>query len=151
MTDVSRDPEVQALLDRTAVCDVLHRYASTIDAKDYEGLRAVFVDEARGRFGDRDWVEGADALVAWIAGVGGGQAWQHHVVNVYHVAVDGDTARALTYVTAYQSAVGEPDEATVIVGRYHDELRRTAAGWRITSKVMETQWRETRHASQARP
>ena len=52
---------------------------------------------------------------------------------------------------AYQSAVGEPDQATVMVARYHDELRRTAAGWRITSKVMETQRRETRHAAQARP
>ena len=150
MTDVSRDPAVQALLDRTDVSDVLYRYASTIDRKDYDGLRAVFADDARGRYGDRDWVIGADAIVAWIADVGRAQAWQHHLVSVYHVDVDGDTARAVTYHTSYQAELVDTDTVKQIVARYHDELRRTRAGWKIVSKTMETLWRETRHVPQAR-
>jgi 3-phenylpropionate/cinnamic acid dioxygenase small subunit len=150
MDTAARDPQVQALLDRTAVSDVLYRYASTIDRKDYDGLRAVFVDDARGQYGDRPWIEGADALVDWIRDQGRVQAWQHHLVNVYHVDVEGDRAAALTYHTSHQATAADPDTAKVIVARYHDELVRTPAGWRIASKVMETLWRETRHAPPAR-
>jgi 3-phenylpropionate/cinnamic acid dioxygenase small subunit len=146
MTDTTRDPAVQAMLDRTEVTDVLYRYASTIDRKDYEGLRATFVDDARGRYGDRDWIEGADALVRWIAEQGVDKAWQHHLLSVYHVDVEGDTARALTYHTSHQVARDAPDTARVIVARYHDVLRRTPAGWRIAEKVMEVLWRDVRQA-----
>ena len=50
------------------------------------------------------------------------------------------------YLTLYPAGVvptlvidGEPWLFTV-GGRYHDRLARTAAGWRITSRVEETQW-----------
>lgn len=144
MTDERRDAAVQAMLDRTEVADVLYRYASTIDRKDYAGLRAVFVDDARGRYGERPWVEGADALVAWIAEQGEDKAWQHHLLTVYHVDVEGDAARALTYHTSHQARTAEPSRVRQIVARYDDELRRTADGWRIASKEMEVLWREDR-------
>ena len=147
MTDGSRDAAVQSMLDRTEITDVLYRYASTIDRRDYEGLRRVFVDDACGRYGDRDWIVGADAIVAWIAHHGADEAWQHHLLSVYHVDIDGDRASALTYHTSHQSKVGTPDVVHVIVARYQDELRRTADGWRIASKMMEVLWRDTRHAT----
>jgi 3-phenylpropionate/cinnamic acid dioxygenase small subunit len=150
MNTTARDPELQSLLDRTAVSDVLYRYASTIDVKDFSRLRTTFADDARGRYGDRPWIEGADDIVAWIAEQGATRAWQHHLVNVYHVDVDGDRAHALTYHTSYQTSLGEPDVANVIVARYHDDLVRTADGWKIAAKVMEVLWRETRHAPQPR-
>lgn len=144
MSDDRREAAMQALLDRTAVADVLYRYASTVDRKDYAALRAVFVDDARGRYGTRPWVEGADALVAWIAEQGEDKAWQHHLVTVYHVDVEGDMARALTYHTSHEARTAEPDRVREIGARYHDELRRTAEGWRIASKEMEVLWREDR-------
>lgn len=145
-TAAARDPELQSLLDRTAVTDVLCRYGSTIDTGDMTGLRAVFVDDARGRYGEAPWIEGADALVAWIAEAGRTRAWSQHLLSVYHVDVEGDRARALTYVQAHVVEAADPDTATLIVGRYHDELVRTAGGWRIATKRMEVLWRETHHA-----
>ena len=144
---MDRDPVVQHLLDRQAITDTLYRYASTIDVKDYEGLRGVFADDAIARYGERDWMIGADEIVAWIADYGHTRSWQHHLLSVYHVDIDGDSAKALIYHTSHQTAVDDPDTVLVIVARYHDELRRIAGTWKITKKHMEVGWRESRHAS----
>lgn len=152
MTTNGRDPELQALLDRTAVSDVLYRYASTIDVKDYARLRTTFVDDARAKYAARDWMEGADAIVEWIAEQGTTRSFAHHFLNVYHVDVDvdGDRAHALTYHTSHQGTEGDPDTVDVIVARYHDDLVRTPDGWKVAAKQMEVLWRETRRAPQRR-
>jgi 3-phenylpropionate/cinnamic acid dioxygenase small subunit len=145
------DAAIQQLLDRQNVTDTLYRYASTIDAKDYAGLRSVFADDARARYGKGDWLVGADQIVAWIAEHGSTRSWQHHLVSVYHVDIDGDAARTVMYHTSHQTTFDEPDTVRVIVARYFDELRRIAGVWKITEKYMEVGWRESRHASQANP
>jgi hypothetical protein len=144
------DPEVlQRVLDRQEITDTLYRYASTIDTSDYERLRELFADDAEAQYGDRDWMVGAGTIVDWIADHGRDMAWHHHLLSVYHVDIDGDAAKALTYHTSHQVARDDPDAVRVIVARYHDELRRQDGTWKITRKVMEVLWRETRHAAQA--
>ena len=128
------------LLDRTDATDVLHRYCSTIDRRDMAGLRATLADDVRGRYGNAEWIEGADALVEWIDSATADTIWQHHLISVYHVDIDGDRASALSYHTSHQMFAGDPAVAGVIIARYHDQLARTPAGWRITEKVMEVLW-----------
>ena len=77
------------------------------------------------QYGNLDPVEGGDAVVEWIGGATSTIVWQHHLLSVYHVDVDGDTASALSYLTSYQEFTHEPDVAKTLVARYHDELRRT--------------------------
>lgn len=130
--------------DREQVEDTLYRYASTIDAGDLVRLRSLLTDDARARYGARDWIEGADAVVEFIRDKGSGVGWQHHLLSIYHVEVDGDVATALTYHTSYQVFRARPDEAAMIVARYHDRLVRVGDGWLIQEKRMEIGWRETR-------
>lgn len=138
------DLAVRQLLDHQRVCDTLYRYASTIDDKDTAGLRALFADDAIGRYGQNPVIHGADEIVAWIAGRTLDCTWQHHKLTVYHVDIDGDAARALTYHTSHQITAGEPDTVSVIVGRYRDVLRRAGDGWQITDKTFEYGWVERR-------
>jgi hypothetical protein len=130
--------------DREQIEETLYRYASSIDAGDHERLRTVLADDARAKYGARDWLEGADAVVGFIRDKGAGVGWQHHLLSVYHVDVEGDEATALTYHTSYQIARDRPDEAAVIVARYHDRLTRLDGRWLIREKRMEIGWRETR-------
>jgi 3-phenylpropionate/cinnamic acid dioxygenase small subunit len=130
--------------DRAQIEETLYRYASTIDAGDLGGLRALLTDDARAKYGARDWIEGADAVVAFIGDKGAAVGWQHHLLSIYHVDVEGDQATALTYHTSYQIARARPDEAAMIVARYHDRLVRVGGTWLITEKRMEIGWRETR-------
>jgi len=139
------------LLDRQQIEDILYRYASTIDYKDYATLRSLFVDDAVGQYGDLPPIHGADEIVRWIDEATQDRAWQHHKLTVYRVDVDGDDAKALTYHTSHQKTVDDPDTVIVIVARYHDVLRRVDGTWKIASKVMEIGSMEERHFPQAAP
>ena len=48
------------------------------------------------------------------------------------------------YHTSYQGFEPDPETAHVLVARYHDELVRTAEGWKISKLVMEILWGERR-------
>jgi hypothetical protein len=137
-------PDLGRRTDRERIEEALYRYASTIDSGDLGRLRTVLTDDARAKYGARDWLEGADAIVDFIREKGETVGWQHHLLSVYHVEVEGDEATALTYHTSYQIARDEPDQAAMIVARYHDRLLRVHGEWRIHEKRMEIGWRETR-------
>src|ERR671910_909855 len=123
-TTVSADPAVRALQDRMDVTDVLYRYASTIDRFDAAGLRSVLADDVWAQYGNAEPVSGGDAVASWIGEATASVVWQHHLLSVYHVEVEGDLARALVYHTSHQVFDDAPDTAKLLVGRYHNELRR---------------------------
>src|SRR3954452_2964830 len=133
---------VRALQDRMDVTDVLYRYASTIDAFDHAGLRSVLADDVWAQYGNADPVAGGDAVASWIGEATATVVWQHHLLSVYHVDVDGDGARALVYHTSHQVFEDAPETAKLLVGRYHIELRREPGGWRISRLVLELLWGE---------
>src|SRR5689334_12138114 len=102
-TDASSDTTLRQLLDRQEIVDLLLRYASTIDAKDYTTLRSLFTEDIHAKYGDDVVVDGADNLLEWIDGMTKTATWQHHFLNVYHVDFVSDTeAKTLTYHTSHQ-------------------------------------------------
>src|SRR5919108_3081241 len=141
-TTFSADPAIRALQDRMDITDVLYRYASTIDRFDLEGLRSTLADDLWAQYGNAEPVRGGDAVARWIGDAIANVVWQHHLLSVYHVEVDGDHASALVYHTSHQVFEDEPDTAKLLVGRYHNELRREPDGWRISRLVLEILWGE---------
>ena len=135
---------LRALQDRTDIADVLYKYSSTVDSFDNDGLRSVLADDIWAQYGNGEPVEGADKLAGWIAEATATIIWQHHLLNVYHITVDGDHANTLSYLTSYQVFKENPDAAIILVARYHDELRRTADGWKISKRIMELLWAESK-------
>jgi len=149
MSDLGPDlRDLQELIDHKRVSDALYRYAETIDIKDWEGLRGVFTDDVVGIYNNYPHLVGADALIEWIRSSTSDRSWQHHKLTVYRVEVDGDVAKAVTYHTSHQTRESDPDTVIVIVARYYDTLRRDGRRWLISEKIMETGWREQRHAVQ---
>ncbi len=142
-TAAAVDPAILAIQDRLDITDVSYRYASTIDRFDWDGMRALLSDDLVAQYGNAEPVDGGDAVAEWIAGFCADAAWQHHLLSVYHVEVDGDHAKALIYHTSHQGFTGEPDAPKLLVGRYHNELRREAGGWKITKLELEILWGAT--------
>jgi ketosteroid isomerase-like protein len=130
------------LQDRIDITDVLYRYASTIDSFDHEGLRDTLADDIWAQYGNAEPVAGGDEVAAWIGEATANVVWQHHLLSVYRVDVDGDRASALVYHTSHQVFEDAPDTAKLLVGRYHNELRREHDGWRISRLVLEILWGE---------
>jgi ketosteroid isomerase-like protein len=141
---MSTDLASETLVDRLAITDTIYRYASCIDRRDLGGVRAVFADDIWARYGNSDPVTGGDALIRWIEEATAECVWQHHLLSVYHVDVDGDRAKALVYHTSHQVFNSDPDTVCQLIARYHNELRRETDGWKISKLLFEILWGERR-------
>lgn len=140
MSTAPTDAAIAQLLERQAIVDLLLRYASTIDTKDFVTLRSLFCEDIHGRYGD-EVVDGADNLLEWIDSKTADVIWQHHYLNVYHVDFVSDTeAKTLTYHTSHQTKADAPDTCVKIVARYHDTVRKVDGVWKIADKHMDVGW-----------
>ena len=139
MTDTAT---LARMLDRQAIVDLLLRYASTIDAKDYTTLRSLFCEDIHAKYGEVE-VDGADNLVQWIDGMTADVSWQHHFLSVYHVDFVSDTeATTLTYHTSHQTKSASPNTCRKIVARYYDTVHKVDGTWKIADKYMQIGWAE---------
>jgi hypothetical protein len=141
------DDTLDQIRDRLAVTEAVYRYPTSVDAGDWAALRAAFVDDARVRFGNGDWIVGADVLVRGLQSHMKESLARHHLVSVYRVEVNGDDATALSYATSHVVMASDPGLSRVSVGRYHEQLVRTSAGWKISAIVYELVWAEDRRDS----
>jgi hypothetical protein len=136
----STDVDLRRILDRQEIVDLLLRYASTIDAKDYTTLRSLFTEDIHAKYGE-EVVDGADNLLAWIDGMTKTATWQHHFLSVYHVDFVSDTeATTLTYHTSHQTTSDAPNKCRKIVARYYDTVRKVDGRWLIADKYMQVGW-----------
>jgi len=138
------DSAIARVLDRQAIEDVLYRYSSAIDSFDSAGVRSCLADDIWAQYGNGEPVTDGDALVKWIVEATASVVWQHHLLNVYHVDINGDSAKTIAYLTSYQVFKENPDAAVILVARYHDELQRIDGSWKISRRVMEVLWGESR-------
>jgi hypothetical protein len=117
--------------DRDEIVDVLVRYATGIDQRDWALFRTCFTDDCALDYGDIGTWHSADAVTQFMAKSHSGPS-VHRLTN-FVVTVDGDTAEARTYVDAVVLGPGGWGGAHTI-GIYDDRLTRTSAGWRIASR-----------------
>ncbi len=140
------DESLQTVCDRLEIDDLLVRYATAIDRRDWALLDTVFAEDAHLDYRSAGGIRGTYPEVrAWLSEVLPIFSWtQHLVVNR---AVDIDAARETAtcrsiFLNPNGLVVeGEPWLFTV-GGRYHDRLARTPNGWHITNRVEETTWWE---------
>lgn len=125
--------------DRVEIDDLLTAYATALDTRDWEGVRAVFTDDAVLDYTEFGGPRGpVDEAVTWISeSLAAIPVTQHFVTNRV-VEIDGDEAAA---VCALFNPIVTPDGAVSYVGgSYEDRLVRTPAGWRITERVARMKW-----------
>lgn len=133
MGDGTRD-----IADRIAIDDLLTAYAIAVDERDWDAVIGCFTDDARLDYTTFGAPDGPlTDVVAWIEKmIAPFEVTQHHITN-RQVTLDGDAATVVSYLINPMTAGGSFME---VGGRYHDTLRRTAAGWRIASRVAEYRW-----------
>ena len=124
--------------DRLAISDVLIRYATALDGRDWELLASCFTDDATLDY-DTSGTYGRDAFVEHCrAGLARMKATQHCVTN-HVISTDGDRAHSTSYVIAQH--VRANDVTFTLGGTYSDDLVRVGTGWRIASRRFVTSWK----------
>ncbi len=117
-----------------AVADVLVRYATGIDRRDWALLRSCFTDDCDADYGAIGHWRGADEITAWMEQAHAGCGHTVHCITNQTVAIDGDTATARSYVDAVIMGADGATGARA-TGYYDDELRHGVDGWRIARRT----------------
>ena len=119
--------------DRQDISDLLVRYATGIDRRDWALFRTVFTDDCEIDYGEIGQWKGVDAVTDFMEQVHAMAGHTMHRMSNQVITVDGDTAEARTYVDALIMA-GDNQSGVNGIGFYDDEIVRTAAGWRIARR-----------------
>ena len=139
------EDELRTLLDRQAISDVVIRYATGIDMRDWEAYRSCFTDQLEVDFtsfsgGEPRTLTGDEWVAGVRAGLSGFAATQHISTN-HVITLDGDEATCVSYMQAQHYLPNEKgDNALTLGGYYTNTLVRTGDGWRIRRCRLTVTW-----------
>jgi hypothetical protein len=141
------------LAARAEIADVVNRFCHMVDRDRWALAGSVFHDDAKSRF--LDSVRTLDQVMASGRDLLGPLSGTHHQTGNMLIRIDGDTAWAETYVTAFHAVPTtappgsfwggreEPYEG-VAGGRYIDRLERRDGRWKIAERQTLVEWRHDR-------
>ena len=127
--------DVQYLLDRLAIRDVMCTYYHAVDRRDWDALATVYAADVHFNSPVMEH-HSRDAIVSSTSGVGRYKRTMHFMGN--HLAtIDGATADAETYAIAHHYYDEDGEEQEYVMGiRYIDKLRKQDGRWEIVDRLM---------------
>lgn len=124
--------QLQWLVDRAAVSDLLVDFARALDDQDWDGYAANYTDDGVLDIAPTISHTGRTGLADFVAGSLGRYAGTHHISSNHSIRIDGDTATTRSYLLAgHVFDATEPQRHADGAGWYLCRLRRTADGWRF--------------------
>ncbi|MDH4556991.1 nuclear transport factor 2 family protein [Pseudomonas sp. BN417] len=131
--------DMQVLLDKQAIYEVLIRYCRGVDRCDEELIRSVYHDDA---YDDHGYWRGSGSDFARFVSArltAANLATTHSITNVL-IEVHGDTAQSESQVMATLVRKGSPQLADVMGARYLDRLSRRNGEWKIDERTVVLDW-----------
>jgi hypothetical protein len=125
--------------DKQQIAEVLIRYATGIDSKDWPLLRSCWTDEIDVDYQQLGRFTSPDALTDVMRQLHENMGPTYHRLSNFVINVEGDRATVRSYVQAVLML--QPDDDTNWVdalGHYDDVFVRTGEGWRINKRVSRT-------------
>jgi uncharacterized protein (TIGR02246 family) len=119
--------------DRQDISELLVRYATGIDRRDWSLFRTVFTDDCELDYGVIGSWKGVYAVAEFMEQVHALAGHTMHRLSNQAITVDGDKAEARTYIDGLIMA-GDNKSGVNALGFYDDEIVRTDGGWRIARR-----------------
>ena len=129
----------QALADRIAAEDLLPRYATAVDRRDWEQYRSIFTADAEIDYTSAGGIAGTvDEVVEFLSTSLEMFEMTQHLVSNIDLEVNGDSA---TVTAMFNNPMRLPGGDTWFTGGwYHHDLVRTPDGWRSRRLREESAW-----------
>lgn len=133
---------LQQLSDRAEIQDLITRYAYAIDDRNWDDLDHVFTPDAiidyRAAGGPVGNLQETKAFLA--KAMPNFSAFQH-LSTTSEIRITGNAARTRTILFNPMVMEHDGEERVFFIGLwYHDDLVRTAEGWRIQHRVEQKSW-----------
>jgi 3-phenylpropionate/cinnamic acid dioxygenase small subunit len=121
--------------DVSDITDVLVRYATGIDRRDWALFRTCWADDLQADYGPIGQFRGPDSITEFMTASHLKMGRTHHILSNFVIDVDGDTATSRCYLHAVlMNDKDDPSKWMDVIGHYDDVLVRTASGWRISRR-----------------
>ena len=119
---------------RQDIADVLVRYATGIDRRDWSLFRSCFTDDCEADYGEIGRWSGVDAITEWMEQTHAPCGHTLHRITNETISPHGDRVSARSYVDAI---IMGPDNktGTHAAGFYDDEFAHTDEGWKIARRT----------------
>jgi len=133
--------DLNELSDKLEITELLYRYATAIDGGDWPLLDDVFLLDATAELRG-ETLEGREAIRDLIRGALSGLDASQHIIANPVIVIDGDKAHVTSYLHAQHYLIDQRSGGNTfeVGGIYHDDLERSARGWRIRHRRLERTW-----------
>ncbi len=136
----TRDPEIQALLDKQAITEVIHLYLRAADRADVELLATCYHDDAWEDHGGLFSGPAADYVAQMAKVLPSAKVMNHLATNIL-IDIDGDRARAEHYILAYGRMKKDGEKFdSLTLARAIDRFERRDGAWRIAKRQLVWEW-----------
>ena len=134
--------QVQWLVDRALISDLLVEFARSLDEKDWDTHVALYLPDGVFMVGDVMRLEGHEQLIRTASPQALGQyAGTWHGSSNHAITIDGDTATTRSYLIGVHILGDDPAGHADGGGWYDCTLRRTPEGWRFATVRVNEVWR----------
>jgi SnoaL-like domain len=134
---------LQELSDRMELNDLIVRYSTAVDRRDWDLYETLFTDDATIDYTEAGGIRGDRVTVRnWLAEVMPNFPGFQHMISNSEITLAGDTASGRTMLFN-PMVLSKPDGGTHVafVGLwYNDNFVRTADGWKFSSRYEEVSW-----------
>lgn len=128
------------LCDKYAITELLYRYATAVDTKDWNKMTSVFTEDAHLDYSSVGYPPGPrDEVLAQLQNALDRLPMSQHFVTNIEIDLDGDraTVRAMFYNPMRLPGM---EALTYCGGNYHHEVVRTPDGWKSCRLTEESLW-----------
>ncbi|WP_211242700.1 nuclear transport factor 2 family protein [Sinimarinibacterium sp. CAU 1509] len=146
MNTLTREQQLDALLDKQAIHELVMAYCNAADRHDQDKMRALYHEDAideHGHFAKGPAMEFIDKLPQIQAPM----AILHHNVTTVNLKLDGDKAEGEVYIIAFhQVRTPATDDApeslldVLIGGRYFDKYEKRDGVWKFSHRSIVADW-----------
>jgi 3-phenylpropionate/cinnamic acid dioxygenase small subunit len=120
--------------DHQDITELILRYATAIDRREWSLFGTIFTDDAELDYGEVGKWRGADEVAQFMEQAHATARYTMHRLTNPVISVDDDQAEARTYIDAL-IIVADDQSGVNAVGFYDDRLVRTDEGWRINRRM----------------
>ena len=132
--------ELQALLDKQAITELVHAYCNAADRHDHDKMRSLYHEDAiddHGAFFKGLAMEFIDQLPEIQAPM----AILHHNVTTLNIALDGNYAEGEVYILAFHQVNTDDSPMDLLIGgRYFDRYEKRGGVWKFAHRAVVADW-----------
>jgi len=138
--------EIQHLLDRAAIHDLLARYFQGLDRGDPEQVRGCFTADVHAQYDKRTPTRGIGELIDSLQNFNklreeSMKITTHFMGNLNFGRIEGDVAETETNALALLVEPGKGGDFVAVRSlRYLDRMRRENSGWLISDRIHTLDW-----------